>query len=310
MPGSGLRAALKRTVSEFREDNVTTWAAALTYYGVLSVFPALLVFVSILGLVGPETTQPLLNQITGLAAGGGGELLTDAMTGLQSNESAAGLALVIGTAGALWSASGYIGAFIQAANAIWDVEEGRPFWKTIPLRLGLTVVILALLLIGAFAVVLTGGIAEAVGNLLGLGATAVTIWEVAKWPVLVLLVAGIFSLLYYATPNVRQPGFPWVSPGGIVAVLLWLLASGAFALYVANFGSYDKTYGSLGGVISFLVWLWISNIAVLFGAELNAELERGRQIAAGQPADQEPFLPPRDVAEQDAVGPEPTKASG
>ncbi len=264
----------------------------------LSLFPALLVFVSILGLVGPETTQPLLNQITGLAAGGGGELLTDAMTGLQANESAAGLALVIGIGGALWSASGYIGAFIQAANQIWDVEEGRPFWKTIPLRLGLTVVILVLLLVGAFAVVLTGSIAEAVGNLLGLGSTAVTVWEIAKWPVLVLLVAGIFSLLYYTTPNVRQPGFPWVSPGGVVAVLLWLLASGAFALYIANFGSYDKTYGSLGGVISFLVWLWISNIAVLVGAELNAELERGRQIEAGQPLDTEPFLPPIDAAEQ------------
>ncbi|HEV3401360.1 MAG TPA: YihY/virulence factor BrkB family protein, partial [Acidimicrobiales bacterium] len=189
----------------------------------------------------------------------------------------------------------YVAAFMRASNAIYEVEEGRPIWKKAPVRLGVTLVLVILLALTALAVVLTGGLAEQAGNLLGLGSTAVTVWDIAKWPVLVLIVSLMFSILYWATPNVKQPGFRWVSPGGIVAVILWIIASVAFAIYVANFGSYNKTYGALAGVIIFLMWLWLSNIAVLLGAEFNAELERGRQIEAGHPADEEPFLEPRDT---------------
>ena len=285
---------LKRTLREFREDNLTDWAAALTYYGVLAIFPALIVFVSILGLIGTSVTQPLLDNLGQFAPGPARDIVTNAIGGLTESKGAAGLLFIVGLVGALWSASGYIGAFMRAANSIWDVEEGRPVWKTIPLRLGVTLVMLLLLAVSAVIVVFTGPLADKVGKLIGLGGVAITIWDIAKWPVLVLLVSLMLAILYYAAPNVRQPGFRWVSPGGVAAVLLWIVASAGFGLYVANFGSYNKTYGTLGGVIVFLVWLWISNIAVLLGAEFNAEIERGRQIEAGHPAEEEPFLPPRD----------------
>ena len=202
----------------------------------------------------------------------------------------------ISIAVALWSASGYVAAFMRASNAIYDMPEGRPVWKTLPVRVGLTLVLLVLLALSTIAVVLTGGLAEKVGNLIGLGDTAVTAWNIAKWPVLLLVVSFMFALLYWAAPNVKQAGFRWVSPGGILAVVGWLIASLAFAFYVGNFGSYNKTYGALGGVVVFLVWLWISNIVILLGAEFNAELERGRAIEAGmRPEDREPFAEPRDT---------------
>jgi membrane protein len=202
---------------------------------------------------------------------------------------------IVGLAGAIWAASGYIGAFIRASNRIWDVEEGRPIWKTIPLRLGITIVMLILLTATAVAVTVTGPLADKVGKLLGVGGTAVTVWDIAKWPVLVLVVALMFSILYYAAPNVR-PSFRGLTPGAILAVVAWMIVSGLFGVYVANFGSYNKTYGSLGAIVIFLVWLWLTNVAILLGAELNSETERGRQIEAGAPADREPFLPPRDPA--------------
>jgi membrane protein len=294
LPRGSWWAVLKRTVKEFREDNLTDWAAALTYYGVLSLFPALLVLVSILGLVGQSATDPLVENIGKFAPGAAKDIVTSAIENLEKSQGAAGVLFVVGLVGALWSASGYIGAFMRAANAIWDVEEGRPVWKTIPLRLAVTLVMLVLLAITAVAVVITGPLAEWVGDVVGLGSTAVTIWDIAKWPVLILIVSLMFAILYYAAPNVRQPGFRWVSPGGILAVVVWIVASAAFAFYVANFGSYNKTYGSVGAVIIFLVWLWVSNIAILLGAEFNAEIERGRKIEAGHPAEEEPFLPPRD----------------
>jgi membrane protein len=292
----GWGGALKRTLKEFKQDNLTDWAAALTYYGVLSIFPLLLVLVSILGLVGQSATQPLIDNVGKVAPGPAKDIFTSAIQNLQQSKGAAGILFVVGLAGALWSASGYIAAFMRAANAIWDVEEGRPAWKTIPLRVVLTVFTVILLAVIALAVVLTGPLAEQVGSIVGLGSAAVTVWDIAKWPVMILIVSFIFAVLYWASPNVRHPRFQWVSPGGLVAVLLWIVASAAFAFYVANFGSYNKTYGALGGVITFLVWLWISNIAFLLGAEFNAELERGRQIEAGQPAEKEPFLQPRDPA--------------
>jgi membrane protein len=279
LPKGAWGAVLKRTLREFKQDKLTDWAAALTYYGILSVFPLLLVLVSVLGLVGQSATQPLIDNVGKVAPGPAKDIVTSAIQNLQQSKGAAGILFVVGLAGALW-----------------DVEEGRPFWKTIPLRVGITLITVVLLAVMALAVVLTGPLAKQVGNIIGLGSTAVTVWDIAKWPVLILIVSLMFAFLYWASPNVRHPKFQWVSPGGLLAVLLWIVASAAFAFYVANFGSYNKTYGALGGVIIFLVWLWITNIAILLGAEFNAEIERGRQIEAGQPAEQEPFLEPRDQA--------------
>jgi membrane protein len=294
LPRKAWGGVLRRTISEFSEDNLTDWAAALTYYGILSVFPALIALVSLLGLIGTSATQPLLNNLGSFAPGPAHQILENALHGLTQSRGGAGILVIVGLAGSIWAASGYIGGFIRASNAIWDVEEGRPIWKTIPLRIGITIVMLVLLAGTAMAVVLTGPLADKVGKLVGLGSAAVTAWDIAKWPVLVLIVGLMFSLLYYASPNVRQPGFRWVTPGGVFAVVAWIIVSGAFGVYVANFGSYNKTYGSLGAVVIFLVWLWLTNLAILFGAELNAEIARGRQIEEGHPADREPFLPPRD----------------
>jgi membrane protein len=293
LPRHAWGGILKRTLSEFSDDNLTDWAAALTYYGIVSIFPALIALVSILGLIGESATKPLLDNLGSFAPGPAHQILKNALDGLTQSRGGAGILFVVGLAGAIWAASGYIGAFIRASNAIWDVEEGRPIWRVIPLRLFITIVMVLLLAASAFAVVVTGPLADRVGKLLGIGGVAVTAWDFAKWPILILVVSVMFSILYYTSPNVRQPGFRWVTPGGVFAVVAWIIASAAFGLYVANFGSYNKTYGSLGAIIIFLVWLWLTNVAILFGAELNAEIVRGRQIEAGQPEEREPFLPPR-----------------
>jgi membrane protein len=281
---------LKRTVTEFRADNVTDWAAALTYYGVLSIFPALIALISVVGLLGSSATSSLLDNLRAFTPGPAKDILTNAVTGLSRSQSSSGILFVVGVALALWSASGYVAAFMRAANSIWDAPEGRPIWKTLPVRLGVTVVTVVVLAAGAVAVVVSGPVAQRVGDLLGLGSAAVTAWEIAKWPGLVLLFGLLLSILYYAAPNVVHPGFRWVTPGGVLAIIVWIAASAAFALYVAAFSSYNKTYGSLGGVIVFLIWLWVSNIAILLGAEFDAELARERAIASGQPGDQEPYL--------------------
>jgi membrane protein len=281
---------LRWTFTEFRNDNLTTWAAALTYYGVLALFPALIALVSVLGLIGHPVTQPLLNNLDKLAPGSVRSILASAIHNLEHGRSAAGVLFVLGLAGAIWSASGYISSFMQASNAVYDVTEGRSIWMRLPIRLAVTVVMLVLLTISAIAVVVTGGLAGQAGKLLGIGGTAVTIWDIAKWPVLLLAVSFMFSILYWASPNVKQGGFGWISPGSVFGVAVWVVASGLFALYVANFGSYNKTYGTLAGAIIFLVWLWISNVALLLGAELNAEIERAHYIEAGNPPDEEPFV--------------------
>jgi membrane protein len=290
---------LKRTVREFREDNLTDWAAALTYYAILAIFPAILALVSILGLVGSGTTQSLIDNLGKVAPGPAQEIFTNAIKNLQHSKGAAGLAFIIGLATALWSASGYVAAFMRASNAIYDVGEGRPVWKTLPTRVLTTAVLLLMLAAVAIAVTFTGPLAEQAGKVLGVGKSALDVWDVAKWPVILVVVMTMFAILYWASPNVKHPRFRWVSPGGVAGVLLWLLASAAFAFYVATFASYNKTYGALAGVIVFLVWLWISNIAILLGAEFNAEVERGRQIEAGHPEDKEPFLEPRDTRKLD-----------
>ncbi len=295
--GTSKKETLKRTFKEFSADNITDWAAALTYYGVLALFPALIALVSIVGLVGSALTDPLLENLGQVAPGPARDILTNAIRGIASSQGAAGLSFIIGLLLALNAASGYIGAFTRASNSIYEVEEGRPVWKLKPSQIGTTLVLLILVVLIAGMVVISGPLAEQVGNLVGLGSTAVTIWDFAKIPVILLLVAFMLAFLYWAAPNVKQPGFKFISPGGIVAIVIFVIASLLFTLYVANFGSYDETYGSLGGVVVFLVWLWITNIAVLFGAEFNSELQRSQQREAGNAAPiDEPFLEPRDAS--------------
>ena len=293
LPRRAWPGVLKRTIREFNGDHLTDLAAALTYYGVLAIFPMLVVIVSLLGLLGHSVTQSLIHNLSSVAPGTTKQILTDAIKNIQSDRGASGVAFVIGLVAAMWSASGYVAAFMRASNVVWDVEEGRPFYTTVPVRLAVTFVTVVLLTLSAAAVVFTGSLAGKLGNLIGVGSTGVQVWDIAKWPVLALIVVLILAILYYTGPNVRQPGFRWVTPGGLVAVVLWIVASAAFAFYVANFSSYNKTYGAIASVVVFLVWLWITNIVILLGAELNAEIERGRQIEGGHPAEREPYLPPR-----------------
>ena len=291
-------ATLKRTIREFQDDNLTDWAAALTYYAVLAIFPGLIVLIAILGLVGqhPQTTDALLGIVRDVGPESAVDTFRGPIEGVVKSNGGAGALLGIGLLFAIWSASAYIGAFIRAMNAIYEVEEGRPFWKRRPLQVVITVAMVLLLALIAISIVVTGPLAQAVGDAIGVGDTAVTLWNIVKWPVIVVVVMAMFAVLYYAAPNVRQPRFRLVTPGGVVAVLGWLVVSAGFGLYVANFGSYDKTYGSLGGVIVFLVWLWLSNVAVLFGAEFDAELERSRELRAGLPAEESIQLPEREPA--------------
>jgi membrane protein len=278
-----LLATVKRTVTEFREDNMSDWAAALTYYGLLSLFPALIALVSIVGLVGDpvSTTRTVTEIVTKLGPSSAADTFAGPIKSITSHRSAAGILLVVGLATALWSASGYVGAFMRAANVIYETPEGRPFWKLRPLQILVTLVMLLLLAAVALALVLTGPVVDAVAGPLGVGSTAVSIWNIAKWPVLLAVVVTMFAVLFYAAPNVKLAGFRWVTPGALFAIVLWLIASAAFAFYVANFGSYDKTYGALGGVVCLLVWFWITNVALLLGMELNSERERSRELAAG-----------------------------
>ncbi|MFY1703766.1 YihY/virulence factor BrkB family protein [Micromonospora sp. WMMA1923] len=295
LSGTGWVATFRRTVREFSEDSLTDWAAALTYYGVLSIFPGMLVLVSLLGLLGPSATQGVRDTVgQAVPEPNIRQIIDTAITQAQENGGLAGVAAVIGLLAAFWSASGYVAAFMRASNSIYDVPEGRPIWKTLPIRVGVTAVVGVLLLASAVIVVFTGRLAEQVGDAIGFGSTAVTVWNIAKWPVLLMLVSLMFAIRYWASPNARHGGFRWVSPGGVLAVLIWLAVSGVFALYVSNFGSYNKTYGALAGVIIFLVWLWLSNIAILLGAEFDAELERSRAIAAGHAPDVEPYVELRD----------------
>jgi membrane protein len=287
---------LRKTAREFGHDQCTDLAAALTYYAVLSLFPAVLVMVSLLGVFGQgrRTTDALLDIVSDVAPASTVDTLRPTIQQLVEAPSA-GFALVIGILTALWSASGYVGAFGRAMNRIYEVDEGRPVWKLRPLQLILTFAALLGAALVAFMLAVSGPVAEAVGNAIGLGEAAVTVWSIGRWPIILILVVMAVAVLYYATPNVQQPKFRWISLGAGLAILTWIVASVGFGFYVANFGSYNKTYGTLAGVIIFLLWLWITNLALLFGAELDAELERGRQLQAGLPAERELQLPPRDT---------------
>ncbi|WP_203627221.1 YihY/virulence factor BrkB family protein [Streptomyces albidoflavus] len=289
------KAVLRRTVAEFQDDELADRAAALTYYGVLALFPGLLVLVSLLGVAGESTTRRVLESIKKMAPGPARDVVTSAVEGVQGAGGVGSLLAVVGVLAALWSASGYVGAFIRSSNAVYDMPEGRPVWKVLPVRVGITVALVVMAVGSALIVVFTGDLARRAGSLLGIGDTALTVWSIAKWPVLLLLVIGMIALLFWAAPNTKGPGFRWVTPGSFLALVIWLLASAVFAVYVANFGSYNKTYGALAGVVVFLVWLWISNIAILLGLEFDAELARERAVVGGHPVDEEPYVEPRDT---------------
>ncbi len=302
IPGTGRMAILKRTVKEFQEDNITDWAAALTYYAVLALFPALLALVAIVGLVGqyPQTTNTILDILRN--AGAGDSLVNsvgDTINGIVQNKGGAGALLGFGLLAALWSASGYVGAFMRASNAIWEKDEGRPFWKLRPLQVFVTLVMVLLLALLLIGLVISGPLAQSIGDQVGLGSAAVTAYSIVKWPLMALVVAFILAVLYFVAPNARLPKFQWISPGAIVALAIWAAATVGFFFYVSNFGSYNATYGALGGAISMLVWLWISNIAILFGQQLNSEIERARQLTAGIRAEQDIQLPPRQPPKED-----------
>jgi len=285
---------VRKTMREFSKDQCTDIAAALTYYSVLALFPGIIAVLSLVGLFGqgPQTVKTL----TGILASVGvsSPTIDKAITQVSSTPGA-GLALVIGLLSALWSASGYVGAFGRAMNRMYEVDEGRPVWKLRPVMLLVTLITVVLAALVALGLVVSGPAAQSVGNAIGLGSTAVTIWNIAKWPVMLAVVILIVAVLYYATPNVKQPKFSWLSVGAIFAIVTWVVASALFGFYVANFSSYNKTYGSLAGVIVFLLWLWITNLALLFGAELDSELERGRELQAGLEAERTVQLPPRDT---------------
>ncbi len=291
------RYVLKQTIGEFSRDQCTDLAAALTYYAVLSLFPALLVVVSLLGVIGQgqRTSDTLLDLIGDISPGAAAETLRQPIQQLVEAPSA-GFALVVGLLAAVWSASGYVGAFGRAMNRIYEVDEGRPAVKLRLQQLMLTFASLIVVALVVLMLAVSGPVAEAVGGLLGAGDTAVSVWNIARWPVLLLLVILGVALLYHASPNVEQPRFRWLSVGAAIAIVVWVLASLGFGVYVANFGSYNKTFGALAGVIVFLLWLWITNLALLFGAELDAELERGRQLQAGIAAESDLQLPLRDTS--------------
>jgi membrane protein len=286
---------LRKTVREFSADQCTDLAAALTYYAVLALFPAAIALTSILGLVGQGTDA--VDQVLGILRDVGASGVVDSVGPTLrelAGSQAAGLALVLGLLGALWSASGYVGAFGRAMNRIYERPEGRPVWKLRPAMLLLTAVLVVLVAVALAGLIVSGPVTSAVGDAIGVGSTFQLVFSIVKWPIILAVVVAIVALLYYFTPNVRQPRFRWVSVGAVVAILAWALASAAFGYYVGNFSSYDKTYGSLAGVIVFLLWLWLTNLALLFGAELDAELERGRELQSGIAAEEDIQLPPRD----------------
>jgi len=287
---------LRKTAREFSKDECTDLAAALTYYAVLAIFPAAIALMSLVGLVsnGRVSVDTILGILRDVGAGSAADTLEPTLVELSSG-SGAGLALILGLAGALWSASGYVGAFGRAMNRMYEVREGRPIWKLRPAILLLTFVVVVLAAATLVGLIVSGPVAEAVGNAIGLGSTAVLVWNIAKWPVILGVVVLIVALLYWGTPNVRQPRFRWISVGATLAIVVWIIASALFGLYVTHFSSYGSTYGKLAGGIVFLLWLWITNLALLFGAELDSELERGRELEAGIAAEESIQLEPRDT---------------
>ncbi|WP_060914971.1 YihY/virulence factor BrkB family protein [Microbacterium oleivorans] len=294
------RYVLGKTIREFSADQCTDAAAGLTYYAVLALFPALIAIFSLLGVVGQgqSAADAVLGIVRDVAPSDTASALEGPIQQVASSPGA-GLALVLGVLVALWSASGYVGAFSRAMNRIYEIEEGRPFWKLRPMQLLVTLIAVVSLALVALGLVLSGDVARSLGEAIGLGEGVLLIWNIAKWPVMLLIVVFLVAVLYYATPNAKQPKFRWISIGALIAIVVVIIATAGFAFYVANFSNYDRTYGSLAGVIVFLLWLWIANNVLLFGAEFDAELERGRQLQGGIAAEEDIQLPARDTRKSD-----------
>lgn len=302
LPPEGWWDVLKRTALRFWKESGTDNAAALTYYAMLALFPAFIVLVALLGLFGQASTvDTIVDILESIGSEKAAEAFREPAESVVSNRGGAGALLGAGLLGALWSASGYVGAFARANNDIWEVGEGRPFWKLKPIQILITLVAILGVAVVAVALAVSGPIATEVGSAVGLSDSAIWVWRVAKWPLMALAVVLLIALLYYTTPNVERPALRWFSPGAAVAIVAWLIASVAFAAYLANFGSYNATYGTLGGVIVLLLWLWITNCALLIGARFDAELEREREIRAGEPgARDEIQLPEREPSDDGA----------
>jgi len=288
------RYIARKVVREFSEDNCTDSAASLTYYAVLSLFPGLIALVSIIGFFGDAeaATGAIMRVIERLAPESVTETL-DGVVGAIASSPSAGFGFVLGLLGAIWFASRYVGAFGRVLNTVYDIDEGRPFWILKPLNLLVTVVMLACVLGMLILLLISGPVADAIGDAFGLGDTVRSVWNVGKWPVLALLVAATVSVLYYGTPNVRQPRLRWIAVGALLAIGLLAAATVGFTLYVRHFADYDRFYGPLAGIVVFLLWLWIANLALLLGAEVDAEMERGRQLQGGIAAEEHIQLPPR-----------------
>jgi membrane protein len=299
LPRPSLLAVLKRSRAEFRNDHLTTLAAALTYYAVLAVVPGLVVVFVALGFFGGDITNRVVTQVNDVAPASSGQFVHSLMTQARSHKTGTGVMAIVGVAIALWSASSYVNAFRQASNVIYGIGEGRPAWKTVPLRLGVTALAVAIMVVCAVIVVVSGSIARAVGNAIGAGHAAVLVWSIVKWPILLILVSILLAVLFWASPNAKQAGIKWVSPGGVLATVIWIVVSAAFAFYVTNFSSYNKNYGALAGIVIFLIWLWLTNLALLLGAEVNAELDHAKAIAEGLPEETRPFAEPRDTRKFD-----------
>jgi len=296
LPAGAWKRIAKRTFDQFRADGVTNLAAALTYRSVLSLFPGLLALVALLGVLGqyPQTFNDILVIVGRVAPASAVQALQGPLEGVITNKGGADALLGVGLAGAIWAASGYIGAFSWATNVIWEAKEGRSWYRQWPFNVAVTLVALILLAAILIALVLSGPLATAVGEQIGVGHTGLRVWEVAKWPAIVVVVTFMIGGLYYLAPNVRQPPPRWLTPGALFAVVAWMATSGLFGLYVAGLGSYNKTYGTLGAIITFLVWVWLTNTAILLGVELDSEIERERELAAGVPGAAERIqLPPR-----------------
>lgn len=286
--------AFRKSVREFRDDNGTDLAAGLTYYAVLSIFPAALALLSLLGLVGQgqKSVNAVLDVLRPLVSANTLSNIQGPLIRLSQSD-AATATFAVGLVGALWSASSWVRAFSRAMNRIYEVDEGRPFWRLYPMTYLVTVVTVVLSAVALVILGASGAVARSLGSQLGLGKQTVDVWNYAKWPVLIIVVVLIIAILYHFTPNVKLPKFRVLSAGAFVALLVWVLASTGLAFYVANFGSYDRTYGSVAGVVIALLWLWLTHVALVFGAELDSELERARELHKGIEAEETLALPVR-----------------
>jgi len=300
LPWSAWRGVVWRSINGFLDDDCGDLAGALTYNAVLAVFPAAIVIVALVNLVasGQTAVDTIIGILKDLGAGSvvADKNFTAVLDGIVVQQSSAKVLLGFGVLGALWSTSNYVGVFTRASNRIYGVREGRPWWKLRPLQVLLSAVALVLMAVVAAGLVISGPLVDAVGNALHAGPTARLMWSIGRWPVLVMLLMLVLSMLFWIAPNVQQPRFRWLTVGGTVALVVWVAATFGFGLYVANFGSYDKTYGSLGAIIAFLVWIYLSNSALMLGVEINCEIQRARAMQAGDP-DPFPPLPPRKPAD-------------